>query len=96
VGELGTAMVTAEAVLHRGALTFTVIAIDVLPTAAQAARVIVLLGSEDKLHVRGTLRGFLQTERAAHIPTDKAEPTDEELVEEQRKLDPAGGAAAKL
>ena len=96
VGELGTAMVTAEAVLHRGALAFTVVAIDVLPTATQAARVIVLLGSEDKLHVRGTLRGFLQTERAAHIPTDKAEPTDEELVEEQRKLDPVDGAAAKL
>jgi hypothetical protein len=67
-----------------------------LATAARPAQTIVLRGSEDKLHVRGTLRGFLQTERAAHIPTDKAEPTDEELVEEQRKLDPAGGAAAKL
>ena len=87
VGELGTAMVTAEAVQHRGHLVFTVVALDILASPARAARVVVLLGSEDKLHVRGTLRGFLQTERAAFITLDKAAPADEDLVAEQSELE---------
>ena len=47
VGEFGEAMVTAEAIKHRGALTWTVVALDVLASAARPAQTIVLRGSED-------------------------------------------------
>jgi hypothetical protein len=48
--------------------------------------VLLLKGSEDKLHVRGTLRGFLQTERAQYIPQDREEADDDAKVEEQAAL----------
>ena len=87
-GELGEGMVTAEAVKHRGALLWTVLALDVLPAGSRPAEVFLLRGTEDKLHVRGTLRGFLQTQRAAFVPQDR-DASDEALLQEQRALDPA-------
>jgi len=92
VGEFGEAMVTAEAIKHRGALIWTVVALDVLATAARPAQTIVLRGSEDKLHVRGTLRGLLQ-QKVAFVPQDR-EVSEDDLLREQRALDEAAAAAA--
>ena len=94
VGELGEGMVTAEAVKHRGSLSWTVLSLDVLPTGSRPAEVLILRGTEDKLHVRGTLRGFLQTQRAAFVPQDR-ELSEEEMLQEQRALDPAPPAPLK-
>jgi hypothetical protein len=58
---------------------------DVLGSQGSPAQLLLLKGSEDKLHVRGTLRGFLQTERAAFIQQDRDED-DDKKVEEQEKL----------
>lgn len=87
-GELGEGMVTAEAVKHRGSLLWSVLALDVLPVGSRPAEVLLLRGTEDKLHVRGTLRGFLQTQRAAFVPQDR-DANDETLLQEQRLMDPS-------
>jgi len=73
-----------EAVKHRGVLKITLLALDITPLDKGAAPTppVILEGSEEKLHVAGTLRGFLQAERAAYIPQD-LEATDEALMKEQ-------------
>ena len=87
VGDMGEGMASVEAVKHKGGVVLTLLAVDTLATRDRPSELIVALGSEDKLHVRGTLRGFLQTERAQYIPQDKPVVTDvSELLAEQETL----------
>jgi hypothetical protein len=100
-GEVNEGMVTAEAVKHKGGVVLSLVALDTLAKPSAPARVLLLKGSEDRLHVRGTLRGFLQTERAAYIPQDAAEMDDDARVREQSSLpteeeDDAAAAAAAV
>lgn len=84
VGDKGEGMVTAEAVKHNGTLGFTLLAVDTLPTITKPKSVLVLVaGKEEKLHVRGTLRGFLQTERAQYVAQDRTEHDDDRLDEQE-------------
>lgn len=87
VGEVSgkEGMVTAEAVQHKNGIVLNLLALDVLGSQGSPAQLLLLKGSEDKLHVRGTLRGFLQTERAAFIQQDQEED-DDKKVEEQETL----------
>lgn len=85
-GELGRGMVTAEAVKHKNGLVLTLCAVDTVAKPNAPAQVLLLKGDEDRLHVRGTLRGFLQAERAAYIPQDKDALDDDRKVLEQQIL----------
>jgi hypothetical protein len=85
VGDKGEGMISAEAVNHAGSIHFNVIAVDTLARAGAPSAMILVAGKEDKLHVRGQLRGFLQTERAQYIPQDKTE-RDEDRVAEQASM----------
>jgi sRNA-binding protein len=49
---------------------------------------ILIAGKEERLHVRGQLRGFLQSERAQFIAQDVAE-SDEKLMAEQAEAERA-------
>ena len=69
-----TAMVSMEALRHRTHLNFTLIAVDVLDTPT-GSQLVVVAGDEDRLHVRGQLRAFLQSERVQYIEQTK-EPDD--------------------
>ena len=63
---------TVEAIKHKGVLKVTLLTLDILPAhGAPPIEPILVAGKEDRLHVRGQLRGFLQTERAAFVPQDK-------------------------
>ncbi|RYG40292.1 hypothetical protein EON68_04425 [archaeon] len=96
-GDKGEGVVSAEAVGHRGAVVFTVVALDAMstvpgamhaPTAVStpaAARPLILHGDEAKLHVRGNPRAFLQLPRVAYIAQDKV-VDDEALLKEQETL----------
>ena len=85
VGERGEGMVTVEAVKHKGGLQFMLIALDVPETREREARLLLVAGKEERLHVRGSLRGFLQAERARFVPQDRA-LRDEDLIAEQAAL----------
>ncbi len=80
-------MVTCEAVKHRGQLAFSVIALDTLAAPGKPSVLILVAGKEEKLHVRGTLRGFLQTERAQYVSQDVTE-RDEDRLNEQEEVVP--------
>ena len=86
VGDRAEGMATVEAVKHKGGVVLNLLAVDTLATPGRPSQLILAVGSEDKLHVRGTLRGFLQTERAAYIPQDREAPSDAERLEEQQAL----------
>jgi hypothetical protein len=78
---------TVEAIKHRGVLKLTLLALDILPTpGTRAPDTILVSGSEDRLHVRGQLRGFLQTERAQYISQD-AENSDEAILAVQEEVE---------
>ena len=87
VGERGEGMVTCEAVKHKGGLQFMLIALD-LPAGARGreARLLLVAGREERLHVRGSLRGFLQAERARFVPQDRGALQEEDLIAEQAAL----------
>ncbi len=76
-----------EAIKHKGAVKVTLLSLDILPRqGTPAGEPILIAGREDRLHVRGQLRGFLQTERAAYVPQD--EPLrDEALFELQKEAE---------
>jgi hypothetical protein len=103
VGDKGEGMATVEAVQHRGRAVPTLLAVDVLarppgsPGGATQPTLILVAGDEAKLHVRGTLRGFLTAERAQYIAQD-AVASDEDRLREQSALpeeeEPVVGAAA--
>jgi hypothetical protein len=78
---------TVEAIKHRGVLKLTLLVLDILPSPGTTApETILVSGSEDRLHVRGQLRGFLQTERAAYISQD-LENSDEKLMAVQEEVE---------
>jgi hypothetical protein len=85
VGDRGEGMATVEAVKHRGGLVINLLAVDTLATPGRPSQLVLVTGSADKLGVRGTLRGFLQTERAQYIP-QVATATDDDLLREQESL----------
>lgn len=74
-----------EAVKHKGVLKITLLALDIASVrGAQAALdPLILEGTEERLHVRGQLRGFLQAERSKYIAQDIV-VSDEARLEEQR------------
>jgi hypothetical protein len=74
-----------EAIKHNGVLKITLLALDITPlTRGQPpSPPIMLRGTEEKLHVQGQLRGFIQGERAAYIPQD-LEASDAVLMAEQK------------
>jgi len=82
VGDAGEGMVTAEAVKHKGVTQLTLLAVDTLATPTRPSELLLLKGSEDKLHVAGTLRGFLQGERATYVSQDVLEDDDVRLREQ--------------
>lgn len=98
VGEWGEGMVSVEALKYKGKLKFNFVAVDVLGSkprsavggamtgqaaSARPGELLLVAGTEEKLHVVGTLRGFLQAERAAYIPQDKAQSDDEWIAEQE-------------
>ncbi len=88
-----------EAIKHKGAIKLTLLSLDILPRAGTpAGEPILVAGKEDRLHVRGQLRGFLQTERAAFVPQDLP-LRDEALFELQKEAEveaeAEGAAGAK-
>ena len=78
-------MATIEAVNHRGRAVLTLLALDTPASAGVPSGLQILVGTEEKLHVQGGLRGFLQAERASFIPQDVA-LTEESLLQEQDAL----------
>jgi hypothetical protein len=82
-GDSGEGMVTAEAVKHKGSLIFNLIALDTMAKAGKPSQLLLLKGSEDRLHVQGQLRGFLQTDRASFIQQDKVEDDDARVSEQE-------------
>lgn len=87
-----------EAIKHKGSIKLTLLSLDILPRAGTpAGEPILIAGKEDRLHVRGQLRGFLQTERATFVPQDLP-LRDEALFELQKEAEAeaagegAGGA----
>lgn len=85
VGEWGEGMVTVEALKHKGSLKFNVLALDTLARQGAPAELVLVAGKEEFLHVRGTLRGFLQSERAQYIPQDRS-VREEDLIRAQEEL----------
>lgn len=88
VGDKGEGMATVEAVKHRGGIVLTAVAVDTLASAGKPSQLLIVVGSEEKLAVRGTLRGFLQTERAQYIPQQRAETDDDRLAEQESLPEP--------
>ncbi len=74
-----------EAVKHKGVLKITLLALDIAPARAGQGVLdpIIVEGTEERLHVRGQLRGFLQAERSKYIEQDVV-VSDEARLEEQR------------
>lgn len=85
------AYATIEAVKHKGAILFPLLAVDTVPGPGRPSQLVLVAGNHDKLHVRGTLRGFLQAERATFIPQDRVATDDDRLVEQEAM--PAAPAA---
>lgn len=78
---------TVEAIQHKGRCVLTLVALDITPTSgAPPPPCILVEGKEAKLHVRGTLRAFLQGERAAYIAQDAGEG-DAERIREQAEAE---------
>jgi hypothetical protein len=77
---------SVEAVKRQGkTVEFRLIAVDTSAREGHTSQVLLVAGEEAKLHVKGQLRGFLQSERAAFIPQDASE-TDEEWLREQQAV----------
>ena len=73
---------TCEAVKHQGKIQFSLLALDLL----DSKQLLLVEGKEEKLHVKGILRGFLQTERAQYVAQDKV-ISDVDMLSEQVELD---------
>jgi len=73
---------TCEAVKHQGKIQFSLLALDIL----DSKQLLLVEGKEEKLHVKGILRGFLQTERAQYVAQDKV-ISDVDMLTEQIELD---------
>jgi hypothetical protein len=83
------AMASVEAIKHKGVLSLTLLALDILPApGSRTPQMLLIEGKEERLHVRGQLRGFLQSERAQFIAQDETE-TDEALLAEQAEAERA-------
>jgi len=74
-GPTKQAMVSLEAERQSTGLVFTLLSVDVLGST-QAP--IVVEGREDRLQVRGQLRGFLQSERVSYIEQTQPSPEEKE------------------
>lgn len=75
---------TVEAVKHRGVLKITLLALDISTQPGQAPLdPLICEGSEDRLHVRGQLRGFLQAERGKFIAQDRTISDEARLAEQE-------------
>lgn len=83
-GDKGEGVVSAEAVKHKGRVVLNLVALDVLGKGGNPPELHILQGSEEKLHVRGLLRGFMQLERAQYVAQDKVEDDNTRLVEQER------------
>ena len=94
VGDRGEGMVTVEAVKHRGGLVVNLLCVDTLASPGRPSQLVLVTGSADKLGVRGTLRGFLQTERAQYIPQVAVQTDDDRLAEQERLPEPEGAGEA--
>jgi hypothetical protein len=81
-GDHAAGTATVEAVNVRGRTAVTLLALD-LPSQ----ELLLLIGSEEKLHSARSLRGFLQTERARFVSQDH-ETTEAEELQEQASLPP--------
>lgn len=93
------AQVSVEAVKTRGVLKWNLVALDILPSATASGpagkpELILVAGKPEKLGVRGTLRGFLQSERATYIAQEKT-VSDEELMAEAEVSDAEEAALKK-
>lgn len=73
---------TCEAVKHQGKIQFSLLVLDLL----DSKQLLLVEGKEEKLHVKGILRGFLQTERAQYVAQDKV-ISDVDMLSEQVELD---------
>ena len=76
---------TVEAVKHRGVLKITLLALDIAPRKSDMAPAdpIIIEGTEERLHVRGQLRGFLQAERSKYIEQDVVISDEARLAEQE-------------
>ena len=85
-GARGKGMATGEVVKHKGALQFSLLAVDAL----DSKRLLLVAGKEERLHVKGNFRGFLLTERAKHTEMDRV-LSDVDRLQEQKELQVEGG-----
>lgn len=77
-GNKGSGLVSLEAQkTSSGALDFSLLTLDTLGTPKTPSKLVLVDGSEERLHVRGQLRGFLQTERVKYIAQTETDPEDE-------------------
>eukprot|EP01138_Halocafeteria_seosinensis_P004588 gb/GECG01004694.1/.p1 GENE.gb/GECG01004694.1/~~gb/GECG01004694.1/.p1 ORF type:complete len:274 (+),score=26.29 gb/GECG01004694.1/:1-822(+) len=76
-GSQGTGMTTIEAVRRGRYLNLDLVTVDIIESKAASPSdshpMLMITGSEDRLKVRGQLRGFLQTERVKYITQNKSE-----------------------
>ncbi len=91
LGEWGEGMATVECLKDKGRVKISLLALDVAARQGKPTELVMVTGNEERLHVVGTLRGFLQGDRAAYIPQDKV-MEDEELLREQEALPEEGEA----
>jgi hypothetical protein len=89
VGDKGEGIATAEAVKHKSGIVFSLLTVDTLARPGNPSSLILVAGKEEKLHVRGTLRGFLQTERAQYVEQDRTERDDDRMAEQEELPNPA-------
>lgn len=88
VGDAGDGFVSGEAVKHNGRTVLSLLALDTRDST------ILLVGEEEKLSVKGSLRGFLQVQRAQYIEQSTQED-DDARVEEQADLPDDGSDTVK-
>jgi len=67
-GNKGSGLVSLEAQKNAGgSYEFTLLTLDTLASAKSPSKLVLVDGSEERLKVRGQLRGFLQTERVKFV-----------------------------
>lgn len=88
-GDKGDAFVSGEAVKHNGRVILSLLAVDT------PSHTVLLVGDEDKLSVRGSLRGFLQVQRAQYIQQTRQEDDDARVREQEEVLPDDGSDVAK-
>ena len=98
-----TAMVSGEALKYHtvagrgaGEIRFTLLSVDVASQPARAApqQLLLLEGSEDKMHRKFLLRGLLQGERVLYMDQGREEDDDVRVAEQEALIKAAEEAAA--